>query len=260
LAGAPSALSSLMPIAVLYCSPGNATAFSLASQSGTTSEHSMAIHGEAKSMSSVADSHARTSARPAHEPGLKEIVPVSGESSRASLRKSSRRTSSSKTRHTFVLAGLSSSCKTLPAWGLMQDGVCSELKTSERPILEKGCGLLPTPTGADNEASPSMSKWPAHRWLMEFYARLPSPRATDANRGGRGDLLQAWRGNSNSHFSLPTPTAGHTEKVRLSLESLTGGPWISFREWMMGWPIGWTALQPLETGRFQEWRGWHGRH
>jgi hypothetical protein len=163
---------------------------------------------------------------------------------------------------------LSSSCKTLPAWGFMRDGVCSELKTSERPILEKGCGLLPTPTGAGNEMSPSMSKWPGHRRLMEFYSRLPSPRATDADRGGRGDLLQAWRDNSNSHFSLPTPTArgnnrggaaGRTGKKRPSLESLTGGPWISFREWMMGWPIGWTALQPLETARFQEWRDWHGR-
>lgn len=39
-----------------------------------------------------------------------------------------------------------------------------------------------------------------------------------------------------------------------------GGQLMSFREWMMGWPIGWTALEPLETGRFQQFLDWHGRH
>jgi DNA (cytosine-5)-methyltransferase 1 len=99
---------------------------------------------------------------------------------------------------------------------------------------------------------------------------LPSCRASDADRGGRGDLLQALRGNGNSHFRLPTPTAslygsnqggasGRVGEVRHSLEHWTGGPWPSFREWMMGWPIGWTACAPLATDRFQEWLRWHGQ-
>jgi hypothetical protein len=37
-----------------------------------------------------------------------------------------------------------------------------------------------------------------------------------------------------------------------------GGPWIAFREWMMSWPIGWTALEPLGTAKYQEWLRWHG--
>ncbi len=28
---------------------------------------------------------------------------------------------------------------------------------------------------------------------------------------------------------------------------------ISFWEWMMGWPVGWTGLLPLETDKYQEW-------
>ena len=28
-------------------------------------------------------------------------------------------------------------------------------------------------------------------------------------------------------------------------------------EWLMGWPIGWTDLKPLETARFQSWRQQH---
>lgn len=34
---------------------------------------------------------------------------------------------------------------------------------------------------------------------------LPTCRASDADRGGRGDLIQAIRGNPNKHFTMPTP-------------------------------------------------------
>lgn len=28
-------------------------------------------------------------------------------------------------------------------------------------------------------------------------------------------------------------------------------------EWLMGWPLGWTDLKPLEMDRFREWRQQH---
>jgi len=41
-------------------------------------------------------------------------------------------------------------------------------------------------------------------------------------------------------------------------------PWVlggllnpAWAEWLMGWPGGWTELEPLETARFQEWRQQH---
>ena len=30
-------------------------------------------------------------------------------------------------------------------------------------------------------------------------------------------------------------------------------------EWMMGWPLGWTAIEPLETAKFQQWLSSHGK-
>jgi hypothetical protein len=33
----------------------------------------------------------------------------------------------------------------------------------------------------------------------------------------------------------------------------------TFREWLMGWPIDWTAKRPLETDKFQEWLRSHGK-
>jgi len=67
---------------------------------------------------------------------------------------------------------------------------------------------------------------------------------------------------------LPTPTA----KANHDAPSMTKWPayasyqrWLGGRrtsprlwEWMMGWPIGWTALEPLETGRCRQWFGLHG--
>ena len=32
-------------------------------------------------------------------------------------------------------------------------------------------------------------------------------------------------------------------------------PWV---EWLMGWPIGWTDLKPLETAKFHKWPHSHG--
>jgi hypothetical protein len=112
-----------------------------------------------------------------------------------------------------------------------------ELGMSVRRTDATGCGLLlPTPTGAGNEGSPSMQKWPAHRALA---AMVPTPTAQlyGYNRGG---------------------AAGRVGKPRPSLETLTGGVSLPLREWLMGWPIGWTALEPLATDRFLEWQSSHG--
>lgn len=43
------------------------------------------------------------------------------------------------------------------------------------------------------------------------------------------------------------------------LQTVIGGslnpPWV---EWLMGWPIGWTDLEPLATGKFRQWQHSHG--
>ena len=76
----------------------------------------------------------------------------------------------------------------------------------------------------------------------------PTPRARDAKAG----------------IKL-TPTIQRRVMQRMAtLGQLTifqagGGPlnpnWV---EWLMGWPIGHTALEPLEMDRFQQWQQQHG--
>lgn len=44
------------------------------------------------------------------------------------------------------------------------------------------------------------------------------------------------------------------------LADATGLTLLELYEWLMGWPIGWTDLRPLEMARFREWRQQHGGH
>ena len=46
---------------------------------------------------------------------------------------------------------------------------------------------------------------------------------------------------------------GRTGPRRWAFEREVGGPLLEMREWMMGWPISWTALEPLETDRLRQW-------
>lgn len=111
---------------------------------------------------------------------------------------------------------------------------------------------------------------------------LPTPLASDhkgqsssgRHRKGHGGprltaTLAAERG------FLPTPTAraysynqggaaGRVGPVRPSIDTLAkkaglGGYLLILREWLMGFPIGWTASAPLEMRRFQQWFASHGR-
>ena len=94
-----------------------------------------------------------------------------------------------------------------------------------------------------------------------------TPTADDAANREKGK----WNSRGEPKLSAevlmwPTPVAddtGHrTGKYKqggTALSMATGGklnpPWV---EWLMGWPIGWTDCEPLETGRCQQWLRSHG--
>jgi hypothetical protein len=102
----------------------------------------------------------------------------------------------------------------------MLHGECWELGILERPTFEKGRGLWDTPCKGD-----------AH------------PRAYNRNK--------PYHGPGQKHLQ-----AQAYEKI--TPHCVEGGKlnpqWV---EWLMGWPMGWTGLQPLETDKFQEWLRQH---
>lgn len=134
--------------------------------------------------------------------------------------------------------------------------------------------LLPTPTAQSygtNQGGSAGRTGPLRPSLQTMALRnlWPTPLATDGSkggpnqRGGKGDLRLA----SAVHL-WPTPAArdwrsgkgrkdnGHTPQLPEQIGGQLNPRWV---EWLMGWPIGWAALEPLGMDRFQQWLGLHGR-
>lgn len=164
-----------------------------------------------------------------------------------------------KTAQCSLLGGSVSFSEIWPRSGMMRNGVCWERVTPERHTVEIASGFLPTPTATANMLSPSMQKWPAHRRMWPTPV-ADSDRRTNYAQGGTslGYAVRMW----------PTPTAqdaknngppSQMERNTKPLNAEVGGalnpPWV---EWLMGWPIGWTDLQPLETVKYRQWLRLHG--
>lgn len=105
-------------------------------------------------------------------------------------------------------------------------------------------------------AKPSMRLPPTWtRWVTKPSA-LPYPRRT---------WVVTTFGSGTGYVHTPTETANYTAPSMLK-------KWPSCREWLrvfgqptpvaheylMDWPIGWSDLAPLETGKFQSWLQRHG--
>jgi hypothetical protein len=188
LDGAPAALLKLMPMPALSCSHDSATDASTRSPYGMTSPRSTEDLGAGQSISSAGDSPARISVAPEEAPGSTARDPGYGPRWRELLVRFDPITSSWKTHLCLFEEDFPESSVILPRWGMMRGGVLWERITP------------PPLTSATASGS------------------LPTPKHTDAERGGRGDLIQAIRGNPNSHYKLwPTPHG-------MSKDGKTNGP------------------------------------
>lgn len=152
---------------------------------------------------------------------------------RASLAKFDPATCSWKTVQLSLLGDSELSSVTWPRSGMTADGQCWELPMLERPIKEIGSGFWPTPVSSDT----TMRSKP--------YAQGVTPLSL---------AVRMWR-TPNSAVVDPKSSviklAGRTPSdPQVGLADQVGGKlnptWV---EWLMGWPLGWTALKPSETAR-----------
>ena len=88
----------------------------------------------------------------------------------------------------------------------------------------------------------------AHDAKVTANAIWPTPRARDYKDG---ETIPPSR-----KLNPELATLGQ----RVIIDGATGGTlnpmWV---EWLMGWPLGWTDLKPLETDKFQKWLEQHGK-
>jgi hypothetical protein len=90
----------------------------------------------------------------------------------------------------------------------------------------------------------------------------PSPAARDC-RSGLGRQPNRHTPQLAEKVAMyPTPDVGaakgrgsSSSEGRSRLGGTLNPPWV---EWLMGWPIGWTACEPLATDRFRQWFSAHG--
>lgn len=127
--------------------------------------------------------------------------------------------------------------------------------------------LWPTPTSAEGKGvghSPNKQGSPNLRTMVKMFPTPTTPRPHDSeNTAGKyfpgqrkGDLVEFVN-------SFPTPNArdwrsgngrqenGHTPQLPEKVGGQLNPNWV---EWLMGWPIGWTDLKPLEMDKFLRWR------
>jgi hypothetical protein len=247
LDGEPSALSKSSPIPQAYLPNDRMTAFSRLSRFGMTFAPLTENHGAELLTLYLAAFPARTSAQREEAQALRASAPVSGKNTPGLLAKFDRDSSSWKTVHSSLFGDSMLSSVIFPRWGMTLDGALYQRPTPALRTCGKESGLWPT------------------------------PKASDGERGGRGDLIAIVRGKPNSHSGLwPTPrTAGmcggtgnwnqlkdkceNIEEARKMGAGIGGQLNPTWVEWLMGWPLGWTDLKPLGTDKFRQWLESHGK-
>lgn len=242
--GEPSAQLNVMPTQHKFWRNDKTMEFSNLSRFGLTLRLLTEQDGEALLMSFLAGFHARTLAAQEKAQELTENEADCGATWRGSLAKYNPDTHSLKTAQCSLIEDLTGCCVTLPRWGSMRNGELYKRRMLVRHMKGSESGLWPTPTVCGNYNRPGVSKT-SGMGLASAVMLYLTPRATDVGRGEKSETFVKRMGDRGSHCFQ-------------SLPSQIGGPlnpnWV---EWLMGWPIGWTDLKPLETGKFLEWQQQH---
>lgn len=216
-------------------------------------------HRISASISSAEDSRAKTSAAPERVPGLPVRGPVFGMSSLGSLAKFDRDTSSWKTFQPSLLEGSEPFSGKFPRSGMTRNGTLFQLQPLVRHIAANESGSWATPV-ANQQAAASLPALlnEARRLHPRGQWTLATQVAAEYAHGHR--MWPASRTKSSEMFPTPTTqdasnNGGPSQYKRnsLPLNAVVGGAlsptWV---EWLMGFPLGWTALDASETPSFRK--------
>ena len=243
------------------CSSASGTESCPGSLSGTMFALSTGTPGEDGLTSSPEVSPARTSAQPERALASTGSDPGFGLRWPGSFARFDPASSSWKTAQCSLLGDLEEFSGTWPRWGSMRDGECWAQTMPALPTFGNGSGFWPTSVARDQGRSPE-----AH---LAMKARM---------KGGPRQAITslAVMVKAVDRGMWPTPTAvtntggaalckwggsGARAKLRtmVTKEELNGSLNPQWVAWLMGWPIGWTSLEPLAMAKFRVWLRWHGR-
>jgi len=284
--GEPSVQSSGKHTQLVFSSADRMKEFSRRSLSGMTCKPLTASHGEDVLTSFLEAFPVRTLAAPEKGQASKESDLPCGRTWRESLEKFDLDTHTWKTHQCLWDEDLQPCSVILPKWGMMRSGVLWERTTLPPLTSGTASGSWPTPRAQEPgrttegygrglaeliEGKEQKQTWPtprAREWKdsgdpvklakliddgheatlgrvvakSELAKNWPTPRcfmhkdaAYDRGKANLGEVVCGEEGATKE-----TPVNG-----QLSPD------WV---EWLMGWPIGWTKLEPIGDLDWREWK------
>jgi len=213
-----------------------------------------------KSTYSPEDSPAKTSATPDKKKESKAKKVGYGKNTCEPLAKYDPNTQSLKMfQHSFT-GDLIPFSATFPRSGTMQNGIVSPLPVLVRLTEGTESSLLHTPTKTANQLSPSMAKRDKGSWGHNpniIFSSWPTVQARDWK--GKSGGVQKGRDLPAKVEQYPTPTTTTTgSNARKAYLKRTGKKLgqltPEFCEWLMGFPTGYTELNPSETQSYHKLR------
>jgi len=232
-----------------YCAPDKMKGFSRLSRFGMTFKLLTESHGEELLTLYREGFHAKTSQLQEKAQELMENEAECGEKWRGSFTKYSQDSCSWKTHQCSLLGDLEEFSETWPQWGLMRDGECWEQQTLEQTIRGTEYGFVPN--GVDNFHTPNTTGLDggsnSRRALKKKIENWPTPVTRDYKDTGTQESMTRQLNKRES------------PGLALMVGAATGGKlnptWV---EWLMGWPLEWTDLKPLEMGKSHSAQPQHG--
>ena len=254
LDGEPSVPLSGSSTPQAYCAPDRMKDFSRISRFGMTFKPLTESRGEELLTLYLEDFRAKTLAAPEKELESKDKKVECGRNSQELLARYDPSTSLWRTAQCSLLEDLEQFLQTFPKWGSMQSGACYQQPMLVQTTDERESGLLPN---------------------NETFFHAPNTTGLDGGSNSRKALkkrMDMWptpclpgNGGTNGKAKMkamlwPTPTAHDAKDSGTApSEGLRKSPCLAFKaggqlnptwvEWLMGWPLGWTDLKPLEMDK-----------
>ena len=214
------------------------------------------------SMSSPAGSPAKTSPTPDVEKASQEHARVYGPTTHDSFANYDPATSSWKTSQLSLLEDYTSFSGTWPRAGMTRNGTAYRLVPSAPLTAATESGSLPTPAATSygwNQGGSAGRTGPIRPSLeaMARHGLWPTPEASDGTGGRVAKELGGTRPSGSKRAitlatavaqQWPTPTANRWDGLqshgRNAISGSLNPTWV---EWLMGFPTGWTDLEPSVT-------------
>ena len=222
-------------------------------------------------MSYLAAFPARTSQLPEKVSESTESAAECGNTWRGWLAKYDPDSSSWRTAQCSFIEDLPESLETLPRSGMTRGGLLWELPMLERRTKETDSGLWLTPRASDTGKGEGQKTFlkrmgdRTDRCAQSLAAQVNDPKTWPTptvcgNYNRPGVSAKSGMGLASAVRLWPTPTRrdyksrtgtqdrpGHSPPLSNVIGGTLNPTWV---EWLMGWPLGWTDLKPLEMDKF----------